>query len=100
MCIKKKGQAAEAGVALSGVEDTEVLIASTWITILKVKAGYLIRVVQFMYVPKKSCSTPWLQRRNELSRWRMSRLARSLVTERDGIDALEVVRFVTDVGTI
>ena len=55
--LKKKGQAAEADVA-SGVENTEILMALTKTTLLKVKAGYLIQIVQFMYILKRSCSTP------------------------------------------
>jgi len=52
--LKKKGQPAEAD-KISGV-DTEVLITSYIED--KVKAGYLILVVRFMYVFRRSCLTP------------------------------------------
>ena len=75
--MKKKGQAVEAGVALSDLEKTKVLMASNEDNTSQGKAEYLIQVVRFMYVPKKSYSTPWLQKRKELPRSWMARLARS-----------------------
>ena len=55
----------EADVA-NGVEDTEILMASYKDNFLKVNTGYLIQVVRFIYVPRKSCSiTLWLQGRKE-----------------------------------
>jgi len=38
---------------LSGVEGTEVLMTSMKITLLKVKAEYMIRVIWIMYIPQK-----------------------------------------------
>jgi len=43
--LRKKGQAAEVDVAISGVEDTKVLMAFYEKILLKIKAGYLIRIV-------------------------------------------------------
>jgi len=55
--LKKKEQAAEADVAMSG-EDIEVLMAYYENNTSHIEVGYLIQVVRFMYVLKKSCSTP------------------------------------------
>jgi len=57
--IEEKGQAIEAYIAMSSVSDTKVLMTSYLkTTLLKVKIGYLILIVHFIYVPIKRCSTP------------------------------------------
>ena len=53
--LKKKEQAAEADVA-SGVEDTKILMASYEDNTSQDKTGYLIQIVRFMYILRKSCS--------------------------------------------
>jgi len=46
------------------VSDTNVLMISyVKDNISQSKAGYLILVVWFIYVPRMSCSTSWLQKR-------------------------------------
>ena len=52
--LKKKRQVVEADIALSSLEEIEVLMASK--ELLKVKTGYLIQVVRFMYIFRKSYS--------------------------------------------
>jgi len=47
------------------------------IIFLKVKAEYLILVVEFTYFPRRRCSTLSLRRRKGLSKWWMTRLAKS-----------------------
>jgi len=54
----KKEQAAEADVTLSGVEDTEVLMAFYENNTFQDKFWIFDSVIRFMYVLKKSCSTP------------------------------------------
>ena len=72
-------------------------------TLLKVKAEYLIQIVRFIYVLRRSCSTIfWLQRRKGVSRWWMARLAvigigTINIIEIDGmVPALEAVYYVIE----
>jgi len=93
----------EASVILSGLEKTEVLMASYKVNTSQGKGWIFVSGSRFVYIFKKRCSTPWLQRRKELSRWWMTQLARSLaqtvkVTERDGtVHVLEAIQYVPEV---
>ena len=55
--LKKKGQVEEADIALSGLEETKVLMAFNEDDTSQSKGWIFESVVWFMYVPKRSCST-------------------------------------------
>ena len=75
--LKKKGQSSEADVA-SGVKDAEVLMTSYIEHNTSHSKSWIFDLGSTIHVcPKKSCSTPWLQKRKGLSRWGMARLAKS-----------------------
>jgi len=74
------------------------------ITLLRVKTGYLIQIVQFTYVPRWSCSTtPWLQKKKGIVKMVDGSICEVIgtrtvkVTERDGtVRALEAIRFIAE----